>query len=70
LAGVEIGVLSYIYFSVFAGVRVVGGCVIVYARTHMQITWVFDVSPGVGRAPGEPEECRSTTVFGKHCECA
>ena len=33
LAGVEIGVLS-VYFSIFAGVRVVGGCVLVYARIH------------------------------------
>jgi len=41
LAGVEIGVLSYIflyfcltYFSIFAGVRVVGVFVLVHARTH------------------------------------
>ena len=33
LAGVEIGVL-FVYFSSFAGVRVVGVCVLVYARTH------------------------------------
>ena len=33
LAGVEIGVLS-VYFSFFAGVRVVCVCVLVYARTH------------------------------------
>ena len=32
----------------------------VYARTHTQTTWVLDVSPGVGRTPGEPEESRST----------
>ena len=34
-------------------------CVFVYARIHTQTTWVFDVSPGVGRTPGEPEESRS-----------
>ena len=36
-------------------------CVPVYARTHTQTTWVLasDVSPGVGRTPGEPEEPRS-----------
>jgi len=34
--------------------------VLVYARTHTQTTWVLDVSPGVGRTPGEPEEPRST----------
>jgi len=33
LVGVEIGGLS-VYFSIFAGVRVVGGCVLVYARIH------------------------------------
>ena len=27
-------------------------CVLVYARTHTQTTWVLDVSPGVGRTPG------------------
>ena len=42
------------------GVIVVGVCVLVYARTHTQTTWVLDVSPGVGRTPGEPEESRST----------
>ena len=36
------------------------GCVLVYARTHTQTTWVLDVSPGVRRTPGEPEEPRST----------
>ena len=41
-------------------VRVVGVCVLVYARTHTQTTWVLDVSPGVGRKPGGPEESRST----------
>jgi len=35
-------------------------CVLVYARTHTQTTWVLDVRPGVGRTPGEPEESRST----------
>jgi len=35
-------------------------CVLVYARTHTQTTWVLDVSPGVGRTPGKPEEPRST----------
>jgi len=39
---------------------VVGVCVLVYARTHTQTTWVFDVSPGVGRTLGGPEESRST----------
>jgi len=34
--------------------------VLVYARAHTQTTWVLDVSPGVGRTPGEPEEPRST----------
>ena len=33
---------------------------LVYARTHTQTTGVLDVSPGVGRTPGEPEESRST----------
>ena len=33
---------------------------LVYARTHAQITWVLDVSPGVGWTHGEPEESRST----------
>ena len=33
---------------------------LVYARAHAQTTWVLDVSPGVGRTPGEPEESRST----------
>jgi len=35
-------------------------CVLVYARTQTQTTWVLDVSPSVGRIPGEPEEPRST----------
>ena len=41
----------------------VGGWVLVYVRTHTQITWVLDsddVSLGVGQTPGEPEESRST----------
>jgi len=42
------------------GVRVVGVCVLVYARTHAQTTWILDVSPGVGRTPGEPEESTLT----------
>jgi len=32
----------------------------IYARTHTQTTLVLDVSPGVGRTAGEPEEPRST----------
>ena len=59
LAGVEIGVLSCIFLC-FAGVRVVGVCVLVYTRTHTLTTWVLDVSPGVGQTPGEPEESRLT----------
>ena len=55
LAGVEIGFLS-VHFSIFAGVRVVGVCVLVYARTHTQTTWVLDVR----RTPGGPEESGST----------
>ena len=39
-----------------------GVCVLVYTRTHTQTTWVLDVSTGVGRTPGEPEEPRSTKV--------
>jgi len=35
---------------------VVGGCVLVYARTHTKTTWVLDVSPGVKRTPGKPQE--------------
>jgi len=34
--------------------------VLVYARAHTQTTWVLNVSPGVGRTPGGPEESRST----------
>ena len=56
-----------LYISLFfAGVRVVVGCVLVYARTHTQTTWILDVSPGVGRTPGEPGEPRST---GAHYTC-
>ena len=49
-----------LYISLF--LRVLGWwvCVLVYVRTHTQTTWVLDVSPGVGRTPGEPEESRST----------
>ena len=50
--------VSYISLF-FSGVRVVGVCVLVYARTHTQTTWVLDVSPGVGRTTGGPEESRS-----------
>ena len=35
-------------------------CVLVYARTHTQTTWVLDVRPGVEQTPGESEEPRST----------
>ena len=35
-------------------------CVLVYARTHTQTTWVLDVSPGVGRTPGQPKKLRLT----------
>jgi len=49
-----------VYFSIFAGVRLVDVCVFVYARTHTLTTWILDVSLGVGRTPGEPEELRST----------
>jgi len=44
---------------------VVGGCVLVYTRTHTQNTWVLDVSPGVGQTPGELEEPRSTREIPK-----
>ena len=33
---------------------------LVYAHTYTQTIRVLDVSPGVGRTPGEPEESRST----------
>ena len=59
LVRVEIGGLFCI-FLYFVGVRVVGVCVLLYAPTHTQTTWVLDVSPGVGRTPGGPEEPRST----------
>jgi len=50
-----------LYISLFLQVLGwVGGCVLVYARTHTQTTRLLDVSPGVGRTPGEPEESRST----------
>ena len=54
------GFVLYIKFSIFAGVRVVGVGVLVYAHKHTQTTWVLDVSPGVGLTPGEPEESRLT----------
>jgi len=40
--------------------RVVGGCVLVYARAHTQATLVLNVSPGVRLTPGELEESSST----------
>jgi len=47
-----------LYDSLFLRVLV---CVLVYARTHTQTTWVLDVSPGVSRlTPGKPEEPGST----------
>ena len=52
--------LCLVYFSIFAGVRVVGGRVLVHARTRTQTTCVLDVSPGVRQTPGGPEESRST----------
>jgi len=42
-------------------------CVLAYARTYTQITWVLDVSPGVGQTPGEPEESRSYTCRPYRC---
>ena len=56
--GVEIGALSciFLYFCGCWG----GGWVCACTRTHTQTTWVLDVSPGVGRTPGKPEESRST----------
>jgi len=46
-------------------------CVLVYARTHTQTTWVLDVSPGVGLTPGELEEPRSTKAHYtcRQCRC-
>jgi len=41
-------------------------CVLVYARTYAQTTSVLDVSPGVGRTPGEPEESRSTKALSRN----
>ena len=48
-----------LYVSLF--LRVLGWwvCVCLYTRVQ-QTTWVLDVSPGVGRTPGGPEESRST----------
>ena len=34
-------------------------CVLEYAGTHTQTTWVLDVSPGVGWTPGEPESWKN-----------
>ena len=53
-------------FPTFVGVRVVGRCVLVCARTHTQTTWVIDVSPGVVQTPGEPAESWSTKA---QCTC-
>ena len=44
-----------LYISLF--LRVLGWweCVCLYTRVHThKTTWVLDVSPGVGRTPGEP----------------
>jgi len=51
-----------LYISLFLQVLGWGVCVcvFVYARKYTQTTWVLDVSPGVGRTSGEPEESRST----------
>jgi len=56
-----------LYISLF--LRVLGWCVcvLVYASTHTQTTWVLDVSPGVGRTPGLPEESGSTKA---HYTCS
>ena len=35
----------------------VGVCVLVYARTHTQTTWVLDVSLGVEWTPGRLYRC-------------
>jgi len=59
VAGVEIGGFCLVYFSISAGVVVVGGCVRVYTRAHTRLLAVLGVSPGVGRTPGEPEKSRS-----------
>ena len=63
VGGLEVEFVSACsWFALATGVggnvlaRVVGVCVLVYTRTH----WILDVSPGVGRTPGEPEEPRST----------
>ena len=34
-------------------------CLYTRVHTHTQTTRVLDMSPGVGRTPGEPEESRS-----------
>jgi len=49
------------YISViFAGVRVVGGCVLVYVRSDTQTSWLLNVSPGVAQTPGwkNPDELK------------
>jgi len=33
------------YSSILAGFRVMGGWVLVFVRTHIETTWVLDVSP-------------------------
>jgi len=54
-------VLSDFLYTKFMHSNQVGCvCVLVYERTCTQTTRVLDVSPGVGRTPGEPEESRST----------
>jgi len=40
--------------------------VCLYTRVHAQTTWVLDVSPGVGRTPGEPEESSSTKAAAQY----
>ena len=54
------GIGFVFYISPF--LRVLGWWVGVCLCTHVhtQTTWVLDVSPGVRRTPGEPEESRST----------
>ena len=58
MIGVEIEGLSctFLYFRVLGW----GVGVLVYALTHTQTTWVFDVSPGVKRTPGAPEKSKPT----------
>ena len=49
MTGVDIGGLSRIILF-FAGVRVVGGCVLVYACTHTQTTWVLGLDAALAHA--------------------